>query len=74
MWEPPVNYPAEDVISGAAKPGDLCRCSYQISGGLNAGGDETQKTLLINSPRCVAVCGVKKTTSTSHLSPSHTCL
>lgn len=28
---------AEDVISGVAKPSDLCLCSYLIAEGLNAG-------------------------------------
>lgn len=45
---------AEDVISGAAKPSDLCLYSYLITEGLNAGGAGTRRHVamfLINSLR-----------------------
>lgn len=51
--------PAEDVISGAAKPSDLCRYSYRITKWLNAGGgkERDEAMFLINSLRC---CGRKQ--------------
>ena len=39
---------AEDIISGAAKPSDLCLYSYLITEGLNAGGAGTRCSNVLN--------------------------